>query len=134
MYQWNESMQYVVTPGAQGICPTDWHIPTDDEWTTLTIFLGGANIAGGKMKETGTVHWASPNTGATNSSGFTALPGGYRELNGQFFELTESGNFWASNQDLITSAWCRYIYNNSVILSRWAYYKTYGWYVRCLKN
>ena len=134
MYQWDETMQYVVTPGVQGICPTDWHIPTDSEWITLAASLGGASIAGGRMKETGTVHWASPNTGATNSSGFTALPGGYRELNGQFLELTESGSFWASNQDLITSAWCRYIYNNSVILYRWAYYKTYGWHVRCLKN
>ena len=67
----------------QGICPAGWHLPTDAEWTILTTFLGGESIAGGKMKTTGTIEagtglWYAPNTGATNSSGFSALPGGYR--------------------------------------------------------
>jgi uncharacterized protein (TIGR02145 family) len=76
MYEWNEAMQYDTTEGAQGICPDGWHIPTDAEWTTLTTFLGGESVAGGKMKEAGFAHWYSPNTGATNESGFTGLPGG----------------------------------------------------------
>ena len=70
LYQWNEMMEYTTTPGVQGICPTDWHLPSDGEWTTLTDFLGGESVAGGKMKETGTVHWRTPNIGATNESGF----------------------------------------------------------------
>jgi uncharacterized protein (TIGR02145 family) len=64
--------------GVQGVCPAGWHLPSDAEWTELTDYLGGKSVAGGKLKETGTTHWASPNTGATNETGFTALPGGYR--------------------------------------------------------
>ena len=78
LYQWDEMMQYVTTEGTQGICPAGWHLPTDAEWTTLTNFLGGESVAGGKMKEEGLDHWQTPNTGATNSSGFTGLPGGFR--------------------------------------------------------
>jgi uncharacterized protein (TIGR02145 family) len=59
------------------LCPTGWHVPSNSEWTTLTDHLGGAEVAGGKLKESGSSHWASPNTGATNVTGFTALPGGY---------------------------------------------------------
>ena len=60
------------------LCPTGWHVPTDSEWTELSDYLGGDDVAGGKMKETGTTHWLSPNTDANNESGFTGLPGGYR--------------------------------------------------------
>ena len=81
-------MQYTINPGSQGICPGGWHLPTDAEWTTLTTFLGGESIAGGKMKEEGTIHWLFPNTVATNSSGFNALPGGYKDVNGSFGSLT----------------------------------------------
>ncbi|MBI4648201.1 MAG: hypothetical protein HY738_16860 [Bacteroidia bacterium] len=78
LYEWNEMMQYnpsdAGNPGTtQGICPSGWHIPTDAELTTLTDYLGGESVAGGKMKEIGTTHWTSPNTGATNESGCTAL-------------------------------------------------------------
>ena len=81
LYQWDEMMDYKLSdngnPGiTQGIFPIGWHLPTDSEWTELTDFLGGASLAGGKLKETGIVHWHSPNTGATNESGFTALPVG----------------------------------------------------------
>jgi len=71
MYNW-----YTVNTGK--ICPPNWHVPTDTQWETLITYLGGKIIAGGKMKETGTAHWTSPNIGATNETGFTALPGGYR--------------------------------------------------------
>jgi uncharacterized protein (TIGR02145 family) len=92
LYKWNEMMNYVTTSGTKGICPTSWHIPTDDEWTILTTFLGGESVAGGKLKSTGTIQaatglWNAPNTGASNMSGFTSLPGGYH-FNGGFFNLS----------------------------------------------
>src|SRR5690606_33259564 len=69
----------------RGLAPVGWHIPSDSEWTILTDYLGGFEVAGGKMKETGTTHWANPNIGADNSSGFTGLPGGYRAYNSAEF-------------------------------------------------
>ncbi len=78
------------------ICPAGWHVPTYDEYLALTGFLGKYYTAGAKMKETGTVHWYYPNYGATNESGFTALPGGWRNSAGKFQELLETGEFWCS--------------------------------------
>jgi uncharacterized protein (TIGR02145 family) len=75
LYNW-----YTVNTGK--LCPTGWHVPSTTEWTTLETFLGGASVAGGKLKETGTSKWFSPNTGATNETGFTALPGGARNYLG----------------------------------------------------
>ena len=74
----------VADTNSSNICPIDWHVPSSAEWTTLTGFLGGTFVAGGKMKETGTAHWANPNTGATNESGFTGLPGGIRVTTGSY--------------------------------------------------
>jgi len=138
LYQWDEAMQYVTTEGAQGICPTGWHLPTDAEWTTLTDYLDGLSVAGGKMKETGSTHWATPNTGATNNSGFTALPGGNREgnvnLNGNFNYLTVIGYFWSSSQSGDTNAWnWALVYSNEYVY-RSGSFKTYGFSARCLKN
>ena len=65
--------------GNKNVCPTGWHVPTDDEWTVLTDYLGGLSVAGGKMKEVGTSNWNSPNTEATNTSLFSVLPGGSRD-------------------------------------------------------
>ena len=76
---------YYAVADSRGLAPTGWHIPSDSEWTTLSTFLGGDAVAGGKMKEAGTAHWLDPNTGATNSSGFTALPGGLRQGGGFTF-------------------------------------------------
>ncbi len=70
--------------GVQGACPLGWHLPSNAEWTELNDYLGGTNVAGGKLKEIGITHWTSPNTGATNETGFTALPGGYRNYPGFF--------------------------------------------------
>jgi uncharacterized protein (TIGR02145 family) len=78
------------------LCPTGWHVPSDAEWKTLIKYLGGQDIAGGKLKETGTLHWSSPNTGASNEIGFTALPGGFRDdLHGRFEELGFKGYWWS---------------------------------------
>jgi len=134
LYQWNEMMQYETTPGVQGICPSGWHVPTDAEWTTLTTYLGGTSIAGGKMKETGTTHWLTPNTGATNESRFTALPGGHRSLSGLFFFLGTSATFWSSSENSSASAWYRDLTYNHANVYRYNGSKADGFSVRCLKD
>jgi uncharacterized protein (TIGR02145 family) len=133
LYKWNEAMQYSTTEGAKGICPTGWHLPTDAEWTTLITFLGGEAVAGGKMKETGLAHWLSPNTGATNSSGFTALPGGSSQ-NGYFYSLTFSASFWSSSQSDAAYAWYRYLFYPTVSATSLTATKEYGFAVRCLQD
>ncbi|HPJ59291.1 MAG TPA: FISUMP domain-containing protein [Bacteroidales bacterium] len=84
LYNW-----YVIDTSSnnvKNVCPTGWHVPTLSEWTTLSEFLGGESVAGGKLKETGTSYWWSPNTGATNESGFTARPGGCRDISGVSYD------------------------------------------------
>ena len=127
-------MQWSTTEGVQGICPTGWHIPTDGEWTVLTTFLGGESVAGGKMKEAGYAHWVSPNTGATNSSGFTALPGGGRDFYGNFYYLTVYGHYWSSSQSDATSAWYRYLYYDGEYVLHYSYGKALGFSGRCLQD
>ena len=134
LYQWNEMMQYVTTEGVQGICPAGWHLPTNGECITLTIFLGGESVAGGKMKETGYTHWQSPNTGATNESGFTALPGGIRNTNGKFDVLGGVGFFWSSTQYNADFIWHLRLAHNSDDLYRFHVYKGYGHSVRCMQD
>ncbi|MDD3711388.1 MAG: fibrobacter succinogenes major paralogous domain-containing protein, partial [Patescibacteria group bacterium] len=116
------------------ICPSGWSVPTDAEWTTLTTYLGGADVAGGKMKETGTTHWTSPNTGATNESGFTALPVGYRSSDGSFLNLGYASNFWSSSEDDPGDSWARYLYYDSAEVGRSGGSQTSGDSVRCLQN
>ena len=103
LYQWNEMMQYGTVAGAQGICPASWHIPTDAEWNALATYLCGSGIAGGKLKTTGTVqsgtgYWNSPNAGATNESGFSAPPGGWRDESTFFYLSGYQGYWWSSSQ------------------------------------
>jgi uncharacterized protein (TIGR02145 family) len=80
------------------LAPIGWHVPTDTEWTTLTTFLGGDSVAGGKMKSTGTSLWESPNTGATNESGFSALPGGFRNFDGAYNNINVMSFLWSSSE------------------------------------
>lgn len=135
LYQWNEMMQYTTTPGVQGICPSGWHIPTDAEWTILTNYLGGESVAGGKMKETGTTYWDDPNLGATNSSGFTALPGGCRWETGSGFNyIRHVGHLWSSTAYNTTEAgylWLSNGFTNSFLSHRT---KDFGYSVRCLRE
>ncbi len=133
LYQWDEMMQYATNEGVQGICPPGWHIPTDDEWTTLITTLG--SVAGGKMKETGTTHWQTPNTDATNSSGFTALPGGYcYNSNGSFSYLGKYGIWASSTESTGTLAFYRHLYWETGTALQFQYTKTNGFSVRCLKD
>lgn len=134
LYQWSEMMQYQTTEGIQGLCPTGWHLPSDAEWTVLTTNLGGLTISGGKMKEIGTTHWASPNTGATNSSGYTALPGGGRSGGVFFYVLTNTNLIWSSTQYDGTNSWSRRLYYNSADVSRQYNYKSDGFSIRCIQN
>jgi len=135
LYQWDEMLQYVTSQGAQGICPSGWHIPTDDEWDELTDYLGGSGVAGGKMKESSSAHWNSPNTGATNSSGFAALPGGYRAASTSlFYDLGRNGYFWSSTEDDASYSWFRILGDNYENVYRDRYYKTNGFSVRCVQD
>lgn len=121
--------------GVQGVCPTGWHLPSEAEWTKLTDYLGGANIAGGKLKETDTTHWASPNIAATNETDFTALPGGMRYLNGNFYGIGDHTYWWSTNSiDFIFTSYARRVsYNNSNLYSS-TYSMELGFYVRCVKD
>jgi uncharacterized protein (TIGR02145 family) len=126
-------------PASLTACPTDWHLPTDAEWTVLTDFLGGTNVAGGKMKSTRTApdphpRWNSPNTGATNSSGFTGLPGGGRSPNGNFYDLGNGGYFWRSTVYSTTIAWFRILTYNSATVYRFGSSMGSGFGVRCLRD
>jgi len=145
LYQWYEMMEYVTTEGTQGICPNGWHLPSDNEWKILEMALGMSQSEaddtgwrgideGGKMKETGTTHWNSPNTGATNSSGFTAIPGGFRYSNGPFTTLGERNCLWSSTEYSVTLAWDRGLWSDYAQVIRERPYKTVGFSVRCLKD
>jgi uncharacterized protein (TIGR02145 family) len=126
-------------------CPDGWHLPNDDEWKTLEMHLGMSQSEaddtelrgtdeGGKLKEAGTAHWSSPNTGATNSSGFTALPGGGRYGLGSFSGLGYNGVWWSATETSGARAWSRGLgYNNSRVY-RSVTYEAYGCSVRCLKD
>jgi len=126
---------YYAVSDSRGLAPTGWHIPTDAEWTTLSTFLGGDAVAGGKMKEAGTAHWLNPNFGATNSSGFTALPGGLRQ-NGSFFILGSWGSWWSTTPDIFdpNNIWGRFIFSDYELLGRGLTDKSYGYSVRCVKD
>jgi uncharacterized protein (TIGR02145 family) len=131
LYNW-----FVVNDNRK-VAPTGWHIPSDAEWTILTDYLGGDSIVGGKLKEKGTIHWASPNIGATNESGFTALPGGYRYPGGSpFFPIGEEGHWWSSTEGYTNCAHNRYIasFNNAVFRNDGGNFKGSGFSVRCIKD
>jgi uncharacterized protein (TIGR02145 family) len=129
LYNW-----YVVAPtNTKKICPSGWHVPTDAQWTVLNNYLGGEALAGGKMKETGTTHWLSPNA-ASNESGFTALPGGYRDQSGSFSFFNYYGFWWASTEVSAGFAYYRFIYNTNTSLSAGDNDKHGGFYVRCMKD
>ena len=115
------------------ICPTGWHLPSDSEFVTLATFLGGEAVAGSKLKESGTTHWIYPNIGATNESGFTAVPGGVRYDNGQFGNLGAVCYLFSSAESP-NYAWIYTIYHSESTFNGGLGVKK-GWFsVRCLKN
>ena len=118
----------------KNLCPTGFRVPTDAEWTTLENFLGGPSVAGGKMKETGTALWNSPNIGAVNTSGFTARPGGIRNAIGSFFNIRNGAFFWRATEDDVSLAWVRLLFHSLDSVTRSNINKTIGASVRCLED
>jgi len=143
LYQWHEMMQYTNIPGTKGICPDGWHLPTDAEWCILEQFVDPTITCnstswrgvdgGGKLKEAGTTHWAQPNTGATNSIGFTALPGGWLEGSGFFAGLSQGGYLWTSSESG-SYAWYRTLYYTQAKVARGYLPYSRGFMVRCVKD
>ena len=138
LYNW-----YVInlkTSGNKNICPIGWHIPSYTEWTTLTDYLGGTAVAGGKMKEVGTSNWNTPNTKASNISLFTAIPGGVRYENEQFIAIGDGGGWWTTEEYYSTynsyndSAWFMALPNDDGGVVYKFFNKSYGQSVRCIKN
>jgi uncharacterized protein (TIGR02145 family) len=141
LYNWYAAKGIATTGSTiyKNLCPAGWHVPSDGEWTILTTHLGGVMVAGGKMKSTGTTLWTSPNTGATNESGLTALPGGFRINNGIFSITKEYTFFWSATEGDANSAWYRGLnYNSGVVTRNFinmnGNYKSVGASVRCLKD
>jgi|GEM_PF-3436455 len=151
MYRWGEMVQYLngasdstdwypdPTGKVRGICPSGWHLPDENDWSTLVDYLGGSSEAGGKLKESTQSYWAAPNTGTDNSSGFTALPGGYRHPNGSFYNYNTDGLFRSftqgspSGSDYLDAGRLTLSYISAA--SGYAQLsKRYGIYVRCLKD
>ena len=118
----------------RGLAPQGWHIPTDAEWTTLGTLLGGDAVAGGKMKTTGTTRWNTPNTSATNESGYAGLPGGYRFYNGAFYSVGVNGYWWSATEYDSSSAWTRGLGDYDGTLYRDATNEKSGFSVRCLRD
>ncbi|HRZ77559.1 MAG TPA: FISUMP domain-containing protein, partial [Bacteroidales bacterium] len=152
LYEWNEAMGYTEIELAQGICPTGWHIPSEGEWRTLEGYIDSqydensnewdnwedrGYDAGGRMKETGSTYWQSPNTGATNEFGFAALPGGHREpWNGEFYSAGSVAYYWSSTPRPWGYAYSRELtHNNKRIARRYNHqYRIQGYSVRCIKT
>ena len=123
------------TNGNNKVCPTGWHVPTDDEWTVLVDYLDGSVVAGGKMKDVGTTSWNSPNTNASNTSLFTGLPGGFRRSVGNFDYIGVFGYWWTSTKDYSgNAAWYRSVSNYSGNAERNSIINGFGFSVRCIRD
>jgi len=127
LYNW-----YTVSSGR--LCPIGWHVPSNSEWNALTESLGGETVAGGRLKETGTIHWNSPNAGATNVAGFTALPGGFRGSSGAFINVLLNGYWWSSTEFSTEDAFRQSLDYNVSDFTRINDIKIFGFSVRCLKD
>jgi uncharacterized protein (TIGR02145 family) len=118
----------------RNICPEGWHVPSDEEWFQLINYLGGERVAGGKLKESASGHWLIPNTGATNESGFTALPGGYRGNMGTFQILDTYAFYWTATGLSDENAWSWFLQNDSEAATHIENLKSFGFSIRCIKN
>jgi uncharacterized protein (TIGR02145 family) len=127
LYNW-----FAVSSGK--LCPAGWHVATDTEWQTLSDGLGGVFVAGGKLKETGLVNWLTPNTGATDEVGFTALPGGLRDLMGTFSGIGNAGNWWTSSVFDTQSSFSLSMNSGTTETMKIPQSKNAGLSVRCLQG
>ncbi|MDD3078478.1 MAG: FISUMP domain-containing protein [Paludibacter sp.] len=127
LYNWN------AVNDSRNIAPVGWHVATHDDWTTLINYLG-TDSAGTKLKELGFDHWSATNTEATNSSGFTALPGGLRNTNGSFGDINDIGYWWTSTEYDTNDARYWYLNSNKIDIHKDYDSKMYGYSVRCVKD
>ncbi len=136
---------YYAVLDSRGLAPEGWHIPNDEEWKILEMFLGMSRkdadttmfrgtTEGGMLKETGTTHWRIPNTGATNSTGFTALPAGYRNPGGDYFDLGSYGFFWTSTSFDNVQSWTHILHFDWAGVYRYFFHQGDGFSVRCIKD
>ncbi len=145
IYKWGELVQYLngasnngswnpaPSGNVKGICPSGWHLPSMDEWNDVINYAGGSIIAGGLMKEKGVAHWAFPNAGSTNSTGFSALPGGML-YNGTFYEANNKAYFWSSTETCTTGSWSFYMSSEYEFAAPANTQKDYGYSVRCVQD
>jgi uncharacterized protein (TIGR02145 family) len=140
--EYSDSSSYVKTYGALynwyavnsgKLAPKGWHVPTDSDWTVLTTYLGGTSVAGGALKSTST-SWQTPNSGATNSAGFSAVPGGECDVSGTLGYFGYDGIWWSSTAIDSSNSWARYLYNNSTAVVAAGVNNNNGFSVRCLHN
>jgi uncharacterized protein (TIGR02145 family) len=132
LYNW-----YATNPATNGnkqLCPEGWRVASDADFTALTSFLGATTTAGGKLKETGFTHWNSPNTGASNEKGFTALPGGWRGWNANFQDMGTYCWFWTQTEQVGNFAWLRNMFHNAANMGRGTVNKSHGLAIRCIKD
>lgn len=139
----NDSITYGTTYGAiynwhavntNNLCPAGWHVATNNDWTILANYVGGATIAGGMLKEADTLHWNPPNTGAMNTVDFTALPGGNRAMGGAFDRIQDYGYWWSATEQNSTNAWSWRMSYNSTAVSNLSASKQHGYSVRCVMD
>ncbi|MCX6271603.1 MAG: HYR domain-containing protein, partial [Bacteroidetes bacterium] len=141
LYDWDEMMGYQEKPGSKGICPSGWHLPVNTEWCTMSRTIdpaytcnpGCSGTGGAGLKETGTIHWSSPNPGATNSSGFTALGGGSRAPYGYFYDFMDAGYFWTSSLNSGKPLFYA-VHNFNSVICHSDLSPFHGMSVRCVKN
>jgi len=122
LYTW-----YAITD-SRSLCPCGWHVPNEAEWLKLVRYLGGESIAGGKLKKEGTTDWYSPNVGATNESGFSALPGGGRLSNGVFNDYGNGAIWWNAEGSGY------YLNYSDAYIHKWGFVKSSGLSVRCVRD
>jgi len=133
LYPWDDVMNGSTKEEAQGICPDSWHVPSLGEWDELANYLGGAAVASGKMKVSGTDYWNEPNEGASNSSGFSALGSGEWDTE-KYWLLHEYEVLWSSTQSSTTYARYKYLSYEDSELHNYNYFKTFAYSVRCILN
>lgn len=139
LYNWPAAMNGTSssdsnTSGIQDVCPAGWHLPSDAAWAELSDYLGGENVAGAKLKETGEAHWSSPNLGATNETGFTALPGGYRNPTEYFNYIGKTGHWWSSTDYDTYNAWRWYLDYRLTGFYRDYHDRESSYSIRCVKD
>lgn len=127
LYNWH------AVKDSRNVCPTGWHVPTNNDWVTLVDFLGGESVAGGKLKEEGTSHWLTTSAEVTDYYSFTALPAGYR-VGGTFQQPGYYAIFWSSTEEDATDGWILNLISSSIQSYLESAYKTDGLSVRCIKD